>query len=89
MVDRPNRSPRDRLISLVEQILTTSGMSREISVEDPLTQIGLTSINMVSLMLAVEAEFDLALPPAEITPENFRSISTVEAMVKKLSAGPG
>ena len=41
---------------------------------------------MVNLMLAVEAEFDLEIPQAEMTPENFRSIETIETLVGALAA---
>jgi acyl carrier protein len=32
-------------------------------------------------MLGVEAEFDFTIPQAEITPENFQSIRTLELMI--------
>jgi acyl carrier protein len=38
-------------------------------------------VDMVKLMLAVEAEFDFTIPQAEITPENFQSVTTLEQMV--------
>ena len=38
----------------------------------------------VNLMLAVEGEFDLMIPQTEITPENFRSIASIEAMLERL-----
>jgi acyl carrier protein len=34
-------------------------------------------------MLAVELEFDIAIPQSEITPENFRSLSSIQALVEK------
>jgi len=43
----------------------------------------------VSLMLSVEVEFDLSIPQNEITPENFRSINSVEALVRRLLAAEG
>jgi acyl carrier protein len=43
--------------------------------------IGLTSMDMVSLMLAVEAEFDFTIPQSEITPENFQSVRALELMI--------
>jgi acyl carrier protein len=49
-----------------------------------LSDLGLSSIKMVSLMLAVEAAFDITIPQTEITPENFHSISTIEALVLRL-----
>ena len=46
-----------------------------------LVDVGLTSMDMVNLMLSVEAEFDFTIPQAEITPENFQSVETLERMV--------
>jgi acyl carrier protein len=38
-------------------------------------------MDMVNLMLAIEAEFDFAIPQSEITPENFQSVGTLEKMI--------
>ena len=40
----------------------------------------------VKLMLALEAAYDLAIPDADLTPENFRTVSAIEAMVVRLRA---
>jgi acyl carrier protein len=84
MPDRPARAPRGRLVRLVEQILAGNSVNKAVSAEDGLTEIGLSSIDMVNLMLAVEAEFDIMIPQSDITPENFRSIAAIEALVAKL-----
>jgi acyl carrier protein len=78
-----------RLVRLVESILsrTLSGESsrrRQISVDGDLLEIGMTSVDMVNLMLAVEAEFDVMIPSGDITPENFRSIAAIDALVSRL-----
>jgi acyl carrier protein len=39
---------------------------------------------MINLMLAVEAEFGMMIPPTDITPENFRSVSSIGSMVARL-----
>jgi acyl carrier protein len=39
---------------------------------------------MVNLVLAVEAELAVGIPEAEITPANFRSVATIEALVTSL-----
>jgi hypothetical protein len=47
-------------------------------------------MDMVNLMLGVEAEFDFTIPQAEITPENFQSVETQQRMIaNELSAGAG
>ena len=38
-------------------------------------------MDMVNLMLGVEAEFDFTIPQSEITPENFQSVRTLESMI--------
>jgi acyl carrier protein len=37
-------------------------------------------------MLAVEGEFDLSIPQNDITPENFRSVQSIETLLGKLLA---
>lgn len=84
MSDQRNRPPRDLLIGLVEQILAKNAIAHPVSIDSALTEMGLSSIDMVGLMLAVEAEFDIEIPPSDISPENFRSIATIEALVAKM-----
>ena len=49
-----------------------------------LREVGLTSLDMVSLVLSVESEFGIKIPEREITPTNFRSIATIETLVARL-----
>jgi acyl carrier protein len=35
-------------------------------------------------MLAVEVEFGITIPQSDITPDNFRSVASVEALVARL-----
>jgi acyl carrier protein len=91
MLKQPVVTSEIRLVALVEDILerNASGETvrrRQLSIDGDLIEIGMTSVDMVNLMLAVEAEFDVMIPPADITPENFRSIATIEALVCRLSA---
>jgi acyl carrier protein len=72
---------RNRIVALVKAILDQNGIATEIGPEARLVDIGLTSMDMVNLMLGVEAVFDFTIPQAEITPENFRSVETLEWMV--------
>ena len=84
MLDQVTRSPRERLLTLVGQLLADRSGLRAVSPDDMLTDIGLSSINMVTLMLEVEAEFDVTIPQSDITPENFRSVATIEALIVRL-----
>jgi acyl carrier protein len=79
-------APRETLIELVATILKRNGVTRPVDAEADLVNQGLTSVDMVHLMLAIEAAFDITIPQSGLTPENFRSIATIEAMLAKLTA---
>ena len=76
-----NVTVQDRILALVKAILDQNAITAEVHPEQLLVDIGLTSMDMVNLMLEVEAEFDFTIPQAEITPENFQSIRTLERMI--------
>jgi acyl carrier protein len=80
---------RDRLLRQVAQILGKPDAAATLPVEGRLSELGMSSIKMVNLMLAVEVEFDLTIPQNEITPDNFRSIASIEAMLSRLIAPTG
>jgi acyl carrier protein len=77
----PHGNLQSRIRRLVEAILEQNAISLEVHPDSRLVDVGLTSMDMVSLMLGVEAEFDFTIPQAEITPENFQSIETLERMI--------
>ncbi|MFI5011310.1 MAG: phosphopantetheine-binding protein [Hyphomicrobiales bacterium] len=85
MLDRPSGEPRARVLRLVGEILEKNSIVPSTPIGDELTDIGLGSIDMVNLMLAVEAEFDITIPQSELTIENFRSISTIELLIDRLT----
>ena len=72
---------RDRIIKLVEGILEQNSLTADVTPVARLVDIGLTSMDMVNLMLGVEAEFDFTIPQSEITPENFQSVETLQRLV--------
>jgi acyl carrier protein len=76
-----NANVEDRILVLVKSILEQNSIAAEVNAESRLVDIGLTSMDMVNLMLGVEAEFDFTIPQPEITPENFQSIRTLESMI--------
>jgi acyl carrier protein len=74
----------DRVVGLVQDILQRRGIGRPVLADEDLREAGLNSLDMVNLMLAVEAEFDLKIPDADMTLRNFRSISAIDALVAAL-----
>lgn len=49
-----------------------------------LTDAGFTSVEMVKIMLGVEASFDVMIPQDMITPENFASATAISLMIARL-----
>ena len=76
-----NLSVQDRILALVKAILEQNSIASEVRPETRLVDAGLTSMDMVNLMLGVEAEFDFTIPQSEITPENFQSVKALERMI--------
>jgi acyl carrier protein len=74
-------SARERITELVRRILADRSISRPFTAQDDLREVGLTSLDMVNLVLAVEAELGVGIPEAEITPGNFRSVASIDTMV--------
>ena len=70
--------------AVVRRMLIERSIDGTVTAEADLREIGLTSLDMVDLVLSVECEFDLQIPEAQITPANFRSISAIDALVTAL-----
>src|SRR5215510_8260872 len=73
--------PTDRVVGIVRDILERRSINRDILPDDDLREAGLNSLDMVNLMLAVEAELDLKIPDSDMTLRNFRTIAAIEALV--------
>ena len=84
MLDRLIPSATDRVVVLVRQILAKRGVERVPERDEDLTACGMSSLDMVNLMLAVETEFDVKIPDRDMTPANFRSIGRIEALLAGL-----
>ena len=87
MLDRINSDRNslvtDRIAGLVRAILEKRAITRAVGRDDVLSECGISSLDMVNLMLAVETEFDLKISDRDMTPANFRTIARIEALVEK------
>lgn len=84
VLDRIDVGTGDRVRSLVQQLLAKRGIARSIGDDADLGESGLSSLDLVNLMLSVEAEFDLKIPDAEMIPANFRSIARIGALIARV-----
>jgi acyl carrier protein len=74
-------SAKDRIIAIACRMLLKRGVTTIPGTGDNLRDAGLTSLDMVNLMLAIEAEFDIEIPQSAMTPENFDTVAAIDALV--------
>ena len=84
MLDRTGNSSADRVARLVRELLAKRAIDKPVGQDDSLSEIGLSSLDIVNLMLGIEAEFAVKIPDREMTPSNFRSIAQIDQLVGKL-----
>lgn len=86
MSDSNARSVEERIAGVVQRLLREHSIDHVAGVDEDLRQAGLSSLDMVSLVLSVEEEFDLMVPEVSIMPTNFRSIAAISRLVDSLRA---
>jgi acyl carrier protein len=87
-VDLQTQGVPERLATLVKQVLGEgAAIPDPLPLDAQLSDLGISSLKMVNLMLAVEIEFDISIPQADITPENFHSLATIDALVVRTLRG--
>jgi acyl carrier protein len=77
-------SPIERVAMVVRALLTKRSLERPVGYDDDLSENGLSSLDLVNLMLAVEAEFGLKIPDRDMRPTNFRSIARIDALIARI-----
>jgi acyl carrier protein len=81
--DGASASALAQVLVLIDPVLARKGRPAA-SADQDLREAGLSSLDTVNLMLAVEGAFDLFIPEAEMTPENFRSARAIAGLVERL-----
>ena len=81
----------ERITEQVVSILSRLRKDITIRVSDippdrELRELGLDSLGSVNLILAIESEFDIFIPQAEMVPQNFRSITTISSLIANLTS---
>ena len=85
MADRTAITARTQIVGIIEALLAKRGDATSVAVDQNLTEAGLTSLDMVNLMLAIEDEFEIEIPQRQMTPANFRSVATIESLVSTVA----
>ena len=74
----------ERVARLVAELLARRSIHRPVGRDDSLSECGLSSLDIVNLMLGIEGEFAIKIPDRDMTPANFRSIAQIERLVSAL-----
>jgi acyl carrier protein len=85
MADGTGITARDQITAIVEGLLAKRTGARSVRSDQNLTEAGLTSLDMVNLMLAIEDEFGVEIPQRRMTPANFRSVAAIEQLISGLA----
>ncbi|MGA2411791.1 MAG: phosphopantetheine-binding protein [Candidatus Binataceae bacterium] len=80
-------SARATVVELVQRQLAESSINAPVSADANLMEAGLNSIDVLNLVLSLEAEFDLMMPESEIRPENVLTIAALTRLVERLVNG--
>jgi acyl carrier protein len=77
--------PEPRIADIVQRLLRDRSIDREFGFEDNLRDVGLTSLDMTSLVFAVEGDFAVEIPDRAITPANFTSVASIGRLIRTLA----
>ena len=74
-----------RIFAIVTALLVKRGSLEAPTSDQNLREAGLTSLDLVNLMLAIEGEFDIFIPDEKMSPQNFTSIDAILALISSLA----
>ncbi len=84
MDDAQVRSASAEIIRLVIDQLLADKARPPAEPDQDLGEAGLSSLDIVNVMLALEDALDISLPAEELTAANFRTVQSIEAMVARV-----
>ena len=77
--------PEAKIADIVQRLLRDRSIDRRFALEDNLRDVGLTSLDMTSLVFAVEGDFSIEIPDRAITPANFTSVASIGRLIRTLA----
>ena len=76
----------EKVSAVVQRVAIEHGVRSPIGADECLVDRGMTSMALVDLMLAVEADFDITIPQRDLTPTNLRSIQSLGLLLERLQS---
>jgi acyl carrier protein len=81
MLDKTGSGVHERLAETVRAIVAKHPDGRPDRIDGDLREAGLTSLDMVKLVLAIEDGFGLTLDADDMHPDNFATLDAMVALV--------
>ena len=78
-------SVSERILGVAVRMLAKRGNNTVPMPQTNLRDAGLTSLDMVNMILAIENEFDIEIPQSAMTPENFDTMAAIEALISAVA----
>jgi acyl carrier protein len=78
-------SVSERILGVAIRMLAKRGNNTVPTPQTNLRDAGLTSLDMVNMILAIENEFDIEIPQSAMTPENFDTMAAIEALISAVA----
>ena len=75
----------ERITAVAVRMLAKRGNNTVPTPQTNLRDAGLTSLDMVNMILAIENEFDIEIPQSAMTPENFDTMAAIEALISAVA----
>jgi acyl carrier protein len=86
MSDTHEGMAQQRISHAVAGLLSPRLKNRHLEPGDDLRKAGLSSLDLVKLVLKLEQDFQLMIPEQSITPQNFASIASIDSLISGLVA---
>ena len=77
----------DKIIDIIIEVCEDESLRDNIKEIDLLENDVLDSLAFINLMSRLEEEFNIEIQPTQISPDTWRSVSSIAELVKKLSNG--
>lgn len=84
---RSSLTHTEALISeIVAGLLPEASPKVDVAREESLIGAGLSSIDMVNLLLQIESRFNVTVPSRAVTPTNFYSIASIAKIIEQITS---
>ena len=79
----------EKFLTILRQYLESPDNAQEIPPDRELEELGFNSFSAIMLLLELEEAFNIVFPDSMLTPEVFRTVSTLQSSIRSLISSKG